>query len=257
MADGRIKGKVYAQCGLHKCMTMYARRAYRRACRAELRFKSGIRHYGHDIEAFYTHCTESRIASVSGHALDLDRFEDIKVVRLIRDPRDLLVSAYHYHKRGAEPWCHTVNSHPHGWDEVRGYVPEHFRSQHSMMSYLDEASRDDAMRLEYAFRRHHLTSLREWPEDDPRIRTYRYEDILGDEEGIFGDIFSFMEFGWPGRAAGLSYVRRHASERKAARRDHIRDATSGQWRDVLPQDVIDAMARDFGDVLERYGYPER
>jgi pyruvate/2-oxoglutarate dehydrogenase complex dihydrolipoamide dehydrogenase (E3) component len=49
------------------------------------------------------------MTSLSGHALDLDQFEDIKVIRFIRDPRDLIISGYFYHKRGGEDWCDYKN----------------------------------------------------------------------------------------------------------------------------------------------------
>ena len=36
----------------------------------------------------------------------LDR-EDVRILHLIRDPRDVLISAMHYHKKSAESWLHT------------------------------------------------------------------------------------------------------------------------------------------------------
>ena len=39
----------------------------------------------------------------SRHASQLRR-EDVRVLHLIRDPRDVLISAMHYHKKADEPW---------------------------------------------------------------------------------------------------------------------------------------------------------
>jgi hypothetical protein len=38
------------------------------------------------------------------HILDRD---DVRVLHLIRDPRDVLISAMHYHKKSTESWLHT------------------------------------------------------------------------------------------------------------------------------------------------------
>jgi hypothetical protein len=40
------------------------------------------------------------------HAHLVDR-EDVRILHLIRDPRDVLISAMHYHKKSAESWLHT------------------------------------------------------------------------------------------------------------------------------------------------------
>src|SRR5471030_669025 len=36
----------------------------------------------------------------------LDRY-DVRILHLVRDPRDVLISAMHYHKKSAESWLHT------------------------------------------------------------------------------------------------------------------------------------------------------
>lgn len=235
---------------------MYARRTYKRACRLDFRRPRGFKHFYHRVEDFYRRCHEFRITSVSGHCLDLDQFDDIKVVRFIRDPRDLLVSAYHYHRRGAEHWCHAVDPVEEDWSEVRGAIPSSLPKGESLTSFLSKASQEDGMRAEFEFRRYHFESMREWPEHHPDVRLYRYEDILGREVEVFEEIFDFFGVPWHSQIWGLNYAKRHAAGRPQARRDHIRNPSSGQWRNALPQDVIDRVADIYGDVLERYEYPK-
>ena len=242
-------------CGFHKCLTMYTRRTYKRACRLDFRLPRGFRHFHHRIDEFYEGCDRYRVCSVSGNSIDLNRFDDIRVVRFIRDPRDLLVSGYHYHIKGIEGWCHTKSPKEADWSEVRGAIPSGLPEGESLNSYLKKAPRDEGMRLELDFRRYHFTSMREWPDDDLRARVYRYEDILGNEVETFREILDFFGLQPLGKLWGLSYARRHAAGRRSARRDHIRNPKSGQWRDVLPEDVAKAVSRDYGDILARYGYP--
>src|SRR5215475_255500 len=48
------------------------------------------------------------------HAHILDR-DDVRVLHLVRDPRDVLISAMHYHKKSAESWLHEPIP---GYDDV-------------------------------------------------------------------------------------------------------------------------------------------
>jgi hypothetical protein len=234
---------------------MYSRRIYDRACAWVLPPRRGFRHFHHRLQRFYDGCARFRVASVSGHALDLERFEDIRVVRFIRDPRDLLVSGYYYHIKGVESWSTQPDPEPGDWEEVVGVIPSGLPPGESMQSYLKKVPLELGMEAELEFRTNHFRSMREWPEDDPRVRVFRYEDILGNEVAVFEEVFDF--FGLPGlaRASGIRYARRHAASQKSADRIHIRNARAGQWRDVLPDSVVAKVDAQYGDVLDRYGYP--
>lgn len=74
-------------------------------------------------------------------------------MRVIRDPRDLIMSGYYYHKRAAEPWCKTVDpteDHP-AWKKVRGCVPTNLPSGYSLTGYLNEASLEEGLLAEIDF----------------------------------------------------------------------------------------------------------
>jgi hypothetical protein len=217
--------------------------------------RRGFRHYHHRLHRFYDGCARYRVASVSGHALDLDRFEDIRVVRFIRDPRDLLVSGYYYHLKGVESWSTQPDPRPGDWEEVVGVIPSAMPPGESMQSYLGKVSLEEGMVAELEFRTNHFESMRAWPETDPRVRVFRYEDILGNEVEVFERVFDFFELPRLARAFGLRYARRHAAGQKAADRIHIRNSRAGQWRDVLPESVAAMVDAKYGDVLDRYGYP--
>ena len=99
----RISAPIRVHCGFHKCLTMYSRKIYRRASIALALSpavlgarKTGFRHFFHRKDVWLENCHRFGISSLSGHALDLDRFDDIKVVRFIRDPRDMVISGYYY-----------------------------------------------------------------------------------------------------------------------------------------------------------------
>jgi len=250
-----VENPIRVHCGYHKCLTMYSRRTYTRACSVALGAPRGFRHFYHKFQDFIENCDRYRITSISGYALNLDRFRDIKVVRFIRDPRDLLVSGYHYHRRGTEHWTRIKSPTQDDFQEVRGVVPERLGPEMCMMEYVNTAPHDEGMRAELEFRRLHFESMREWPIEDPRVALFRYEDFLGNEMEVYSQAMKHLDLPRISRAYGLISVYRHSAKRRQSRDPHIRDARSGQWREQLPADVIRSVAENYGDVLERYGYP--
>ena len=47
-----------------------------------------------------------------------------QISRFVCDPRDLLISEYFYHKRGAEPWLNIVDPKTTAWKIAKEVFPE-------------------------------------------------------------------------------------------------------------------------------------
>lgn len=251
------RGPVRVHCGFHKCLTMYTRGIYASATRLDLLRPRGFQHFYHRLDAFYGGCEDFRITSVSGQVIDLDRFEDIRVVRLVRDPRDLMISGYFYHKRGAEGWCLLEDPTDADWAIVNGKVPDAIPSGSTLTAYLNNVPVEEGLAAEFEFRRHHLAAMRAWPEDSHQIKTYRYEDIIGHEGETFAEILAFMGLSPIAQRLGARHAERYSMARRRGKNKHIRNPASGQWRDLIPAALVDRIAAEYGDVLERYGYPRR
>lgn len=252
--SARITGRVRAHCGYHKAMTEFSKKVYRKTCRAPWWRGQSFRHFFHRVDAFYAFATRYSLCSISGHVLDLDRFDDIRVVRVVRDPRDLLISGYHYHRRSAEHWCDLVSPTDLDWTIVDGTVPSGLPAGMSLAAWLADVPLETGLAAEFEFRARHFQSLRDWP-DDPRVLTLRYEDILGDEARQFGRVAEFLELprlaGW----AMQRFAHRYRASGQTGKRGHVRDARKAQWRDVMSTPLVQRFAREYGDVLDRYGYP--
>ncbi|MGK2941774.1 MAG: sulfotransferase domain-containing protein [Immundisolibacter sp.] len=251
-----ITGQVRVHAGFHKCMTEFTKRVYRRTCRNPLLRGGSFEHYFHRLDAFYNHCEQHTVCSVSGNAIDLDRFADIRVVRFIRDPRDLLVSAYHYHRRAAESWCMLKDPTDLDWRIVNGAVPQGLRHGESLTEFLNRAPLQQGLAAELEFRRHHFDSMRAWPASDPRVRLFRYEDVLGNEGAVFREIASFFGLAIWTRPLMAYLARRYAASARGGKQDHIRNAVGGQWREHFGPEIRRRFNAQYGDLLQRYGYPE-
>ena len=241
-------------CSYHKCLTVYYGRVMRVLYDQILRFSQGYRHFNSRIENFYRESDNYRIASVNNHAIDLEKIDHFLISRFIRDPRDLVVSGYFYHKRGAEHWSNIVGPVEEDWKVVNGCIPEQMGKDHSFSTYLNRLNQEDGLIAEIDFRKNHFNSMWQWPTEDPRIKVFRYEDIIGNEQDVFADIFSFYGLSWPERKLGVMLARRFSAKRQIGSLEHIRNPKPRQWKETFTPKVNNYFEQRYGGLLERYGY---
>jgi hypothetical protein len=242
-------------CSYHKCLTVYYAEVLSALYNRLTEFGQGYRHFNSLIDEFYQASDKYRIASVNNHALDLEKFGgDCRITRFIRDPRDLVVSGYFYHKSGAEAWCNIIDPEEEDWRVVNGRIPEGMAKGHSFSSYLQSVSKEDGLMAEIDFRKIHFNSMNQWPVADPRIKLFHYEDILGNEGDIFAEVFSHYEVSWLERRLGPILATQFSAKKQASATKHIRDPKPGQWKEHFTPKVWDYFERQHGEVLERYGY---
>lgn len=248
-------GKTLVHCSYHKCLTVYFKRVFSNIYNRPGRLLSGYKHFMSWIDAFHEELDNYTVASINNHALDLSRLgDDVRITRFVRDPRDLVVSGYFYHKNNPERWCNIVNPTHKDFSIVNGVVPDDMGPGQTYTSYLQGLSKENGLIAEIDFRHRHFESMRQWPESDPRIRIYRYEDILGNERKIFHDIFCHYGISFPRRALGTITAERFSANRQVKTAKHIRNPASGQWREHFTDRVNDYFDRRYADILSRYGY---
>jgi Sulfotransferase domain len=252
-ARGRIGGRVRAHCGYHKCLTEFSKLVYGRTCRLAYLGQGQFEHFHHRADAFYEHCDARAICSVSGNALDLSRFDDIRVARFLRDPRDIVVSAYHYHRSGKEHWCLFPDPTDIDWWVARAKVPAGLGSGESLTDFLNRVPAEEGLLAELDILSHHFQSMREWPITHPSVRLFHYRDVVGNERAVFQEIFEFFNLGRMTTVIGPLMAELHKADGKTAKQSHIRNPTSGQWQKHFTPRVQGAFLERYGDLLERYG----
>lgn len=239
-------------CSYHKCLTVF----FRRVMEPSLAHLGGYRHFNSHLARFEAEQSSLRLASINNVALDVDALGDVRISRFVRDPRDLVVSGYFYHRRGAEPWCRQVDPDPLEWSSQRNRdVPSALAPGESLQACLHRLDREEGLLAEMELRARHFDSMRAWPTDDPRIRVWRYEDIVDDERRVMGEVADHY---------GLPFVLRRLVQRNAARFDsrhavasrdgHVRNPSSGQWRAVFTPRVTREFMSRWGDLLPLLAY---
>jgi len=124
----------------------------------------------------------------------------------------------------------------------------------SYAGYLKSLSLEDGLIAEIQFRKFHLESLREWP-DDERIRLFKYEAILGNEAEVFRQIFDFFLLSHAEQIAAAWLASRFSVDRRTDDR-HIRDPRPGQWKERFTPRVAAYFDDRYADIIDRLEYRE-
>lgn len=238
----------------HKCLTTYYMRVMDALFNRIKPGKRGYRHYESIEGVFYNNVERYTVNSVNGFAVKIENLKkDFRISRFIRDPRDLIISGYYYHKRGAEPWFRFKSPTPKYWEPINGFVPENIPPDVSFAEFLEKLPKEDGLIAEIQFRKYHLESMRQWDHDD-RIRIYRYEDIIGNEAAIFSDIFQFYQLSAIDCKLGVWLARRYAIRNLKSDNKHIRNPMPGQWKEHFTPRVMAYFDQHYGDLVESLGY---
>jgi hypothetical protein len=175
---------------------------------------------------------------------------------VIRDPRDIAVSAYFSHL------------HSHTTDDFPRLVAHREK--------LGSATKDDGLLLELEFRREQYRMMSAWDYGMPNVLELKMEDAILEPQSTFERVFAFLGLldghpgSWPGRnclpklSAGqvADIVRRNDFAHKSGGRkpgeedvhSHYRKGVPGDWRNHFTVRHKDFFKRNYNDVLVKLGY---
>ncbi len=238
----------------HKCLTMYFIRVMEKSIsKSLLRRRSRYFHYESIEGWFYNNAKQYRVASTNSFAIETNRLsEEYRITRFVRDPRDLVVSGYFYHKRGAEPWFRMKNPTNKYWEPINGNLPKNMPLGISYAEYLSGLSLEEGLMAEIEFRKHHLTSYRTWEENE-FIKIFRYEDILGNEVETFKAIADHLQLNPIEKKKVIYFAKKYAYSPKK-KDSHVRNPNPSQWKEHFTPKLETFFETEYSDILERYGY---
>jgi hypothetical protein len=220
-----------------------------------LPWSGGYQHYNSHLEDFYDGFAKHRVASINNRALDLRKLGRYRISRFIRDPRDLVVSGYFYHRRGTEPWVRRESPTAADWVFANGRVPDALGGRKtSFAEYLQSLPLEEGLLAELEFRSHHFESMALWPAQHADIVTYRYEDLVEDGPSVFRQIFEFYGLSPLERRLGDWFARRYSLPRRNAD-PHVRNPASGQWRQHFTPRVKRIFDSKYAALVRQLGYP--
>jgi hypothetical protein len=170
--------------------------------------------------------------------------EDVRVLHLIRDPRDVLISAMHYHKISTEAWLQQPAA---GQHEV-GYQRKLTSFATPVEQYLFELENATNSTIE---------DMLDWKYDRANCFELRYEDLRRDHSmALWSRIVSFLGFEEAERVFCKDCFWTHGLFGVAANanRRHVRSGDVAQWKREFTAELALAFVERFPDALQILGY---
>jgi hypothetical protein len=195
-----------------------------------------------------------------------------RAIRMIRDPRDIWVSGYLYHRHSEEEWCISTNfdlTPPIVWPRV-DYSFAHL-SEEWKRRYLERLEgktyqrnvRDRALvdGLDFELEGYTgctLETMRQWTLCQVDALDVKLEDTMADFDGTMRRIFGHFGFTMEQSDAALEVARsediRRMNEANIASRPQIHSREISKWRDVLSAAQVARFEALHGGLIQELGY---
>jgi len=273
--------KIYGYFGHHKCASTWFGDIFNEVCLdLGLRYKIVYKKqaFNGDLRRYITENNIDFITYGNADFSQIAKLENLVGIHAVRDPRDIIVSAYFSH----------LKTHPtHNWPELIAYRKK-----------LQQCDQETGLFHEIAFRKEQFDEMRSWKDfhgdnimqvrmEDVTSRSYQsmlsivgflgllYEERYGFSkrlEFLFARLLRNIEFRLgvplprilhalpPERILGI--VRENEFEKRAGGRkvgeenkdSHYRKGVHGDWKNYLTRDHIALIQQQYNDVILQYGY---
>lgn len=168
---------------------------------------------------------------------------------MIRDPRDMVVSGYHYHLWTEEEWAR---------------VPREEYDGKSFQEALNSVGKKRGMMLEMErFCREDLQDMLRWKYDDPAFLELKYEEVIADEAPHFETLFRHYGFHDEAVEVGLEVAEYYSFQNVSGRsfgdveeESHLRSGRTSQWEDHFDDELKSRFKELAGDAVVQLGYEE-
>jgi hypothetical protein len=172
---------------------------------------------------------------------------------MIRDPRDVTVSAYFYHKWCDEKWCH---------------IPHKEFGNRTYQEYLQSVSKEEGLLCEMTSKleKWHTTgsiidAITSWNYETPFIMEVKYEDLILNPRQLLQRLFRHYGFNEQEIVSILKIFDAYSFQRRTRRqlgeenpRSHMRKGIPGDWKCHFTKQHRDIFKDLYGDALIRLGY---
>jgi hypothetical protein len=195
-----------------------------------------------------------------------------QAIRLIRDPRDIWVSGYLYHRHSDEEWCVNTDCDPTppiDWprvDHAFAHRSEAWKRAwlerlggRSYQQHLLDLPMDEGLAWELdGYTAGTLEAMRAWPEYGVTALDVRLEDVVADYDGTMARVFAHFGFDAEQCEVALEEARSEDVNRMddgaIALRPQIHSRTISKWREILTASQVQEFETRYGDVVRDLGY---
>ncbi len=162
--------------GHHKCATTWIGDILSQVCKIiglEFVNVNNPSMFDHDLYSFVLKNNIDFLAYINADLKHVKELDNIKGFHVIRDPRDIIISAYFSH----------LNSHSTvGWPALLAHRER-----------LINTSKDQGIFLEMEFNRNVFENLYDWNYSQPNVLEIKMEDLIQETSNSFVKVFEFLE----------------------------------------------------------------
>ena len=207
----------------------------------------------------YQRCTQKHLRNDTDVWLEWHSKVDFDILKpsvgshMIRDPRDIIISAYFYHLWCDEKWCKI---------KKREY------NNMSYQEYLNSVSQEDGILIEMTNNLEDgntsgsiIEDIARWNYFNPNIIELKYEKVINDQNTWFTMIFKKYGFNEKEIKTALKIVDKYSFQKRAKRdlgvekrKSHFRKGTSGDWKNYFKELHKSEFKNQYGDILIKLGY---
>lgn len=172
---------------------------------------------------------------------------DVSGLRLVRDPRDVIISGAHYHCKSTEAWLHR----PLERLGDRTYAETINRFDSNKEKYLFELENIGGLTARRMANSNGNEQLHCFIEQN--FLTVKYEDLIDDRDLItFRTICAYLDL--PFEESSKHFVARSLFGGAQANKVHVRSGKGEQWRQEFDRELAEAFAAEHQGTLEILGY---
>lgn len=167
-----------------------------------------------------------------------------KASHMIRDPRDLVVSGYFYHRWTGETWANLPRA------EYRGMT---------YRQHLNAVSKHDGLLAEIRRNSFWIPHMARWKYAGPDSYEIRYEEIIRDEVPVLRGMFRHYEFREDAVKRSLEIARKYSFATMkaiggAGENSHLRSGKVGEWREHFEPEHVALFKDLYPGAVEQLGY---
>ena len=192
-------------------------------------------------------------------------------VHIRRDPREVVVSSYLYHRHTIESWCVATQAGPDATTSAKIPLSQRYRSaewKRAFVESLDGTSYQQTLLglTQAAGLRFEMTHYAGWTiehmlglhRSDAVSLRVRFEDLMNGFDTTFAQVFSVAGFTGQQQSVALRAARAHDLSRKAAAdvaaMPHVHGPRPGRWRRYFDEGLQTDFDAIFPNVVKELGY---
>ncbi|MEQ8910210.1 MAG: sulfotransferase domain-containing protein [Vicingaceae bacterium] len=193
-------------------------------------------------------------------------------IHMVRDPRDIIISGYLYHKRTTEAWCtqknfqtekpiqypQVPNSQMHRSEAWKKNYLKRLKP-HSYQEKINSLNEEEGILFEMDhYGKWTLEDMLKWDFETANCLELKFEDIMADFNNEVMKIFWHCQLS----DAQIKFAKRCSdkedmnkmSSKAISKNSHISSANTSRWKKYFTKEIQTAFDANFKDVLKKYNY---